>query len=113
MDLCEQTQRLAAVDQGCFCVPDQLFLVNLYALREYAARYIKHHPDIHPDLMQMVRALQPTSEGIPIEVYCFTRDTNWVAYEAVQGAVFDHLLSVLPEFGLRSYQRSSDRDPQA
>ena len=88
-------------------------IVNLYALREYAARYIKHHPDIHPDLMQMVRALQPTSEGIPIEVYCFTRDTNWVAYEAVQGAVFDHLLSVLPEFGLRSYQRSSDRDPQA
>lgn len=63
--------------------------------------------------MQMVRALQPTSEGIPIEVYCFTRDTDWVAYEAVQGAVFDHLLSVLPEFGLRSYQRSSDRDPQA
>ena len=88
-------------------------IVNLYALREYAARYIKHHPDIHPDLMQMVRALQPTSEGSPIEVYCFTRDTNWVAYEAVQGAVFDHLLSVLPEFGLRSYQRSSDRDPQA
>lgn len=88
-------------------------VVNLYALREYAARYIKHHPDIHPDLMQMVRAMQPTSEGIPIEVYCFTRDTNWVAYEAVQGAVFDHLLSVLPEFGLRSYQRSSDRDPQA
>lgn len=88
-------------------------IVNLYALREYAARYIKHHPDIHPDLMQMVRALQPTSEGIPIEVYCFTRDTDWVAYEAVQGAVFDHLLSVLPEFGLRSYQRSSDRDPQA
>ena len=85
-------------------------VVNLYALREYAARYIKHHPDIHPELMQMVRALQPTSEGIPVEVYCFTCDTNWVAYEAVQGAVFDHLLSVLPEFGLRCYQRSSDRD---
>ena len=85
-------------------------VANLYALREYAARYIKHHPEIHPDLMQMVRALQPTPEGIPIEVYCFTRDTNWVAYEAVQGAVFDHLLAVLPEFGLRCYQRSSDRD---
>ena len=85
-------------------------VVNLYALREYAARYIKHHPEIHPDLMQMVRALQPTPEGIPIEVYCFTRDTNWVSYEAVQGAVFDHLLAVLPEFGLRCYQRSSDRD---
>lgn len=85
-------------------------VVNLYALREYAVRYIKHHPDIHPDLMQMVRALQPTPEGIPIEVYCFTRNTDWVVYEAVQGAVFDHLLAVLSQFGLRSYQRSSDRD---
>ena len=85
-------------------------VVNLYALREYAARYLKGHPGIHPDLMQMVRMLQPTPEGIPVEVYCFTRETDWVAYEAVQGAVFDHLLAVLPEFGLRCYQRSSDRD---
>ena len=86
---------------------------NLYALREYAARYLKGHPGIHPDLMQMVRMLQPTPEGIPVEVYCFTRETDWVAYEAVQGAVFDHLFAVLPDFGLRAYQRSSDRDPQS
>ena len=88
-------------------------VVNLYALREYAARYLKGHPGIHPDLMQMVRMLQPTPEGIPVEVYCFTRETDWVAYEAVQGAVFDHLFAVLPDFGLRAYQRSSDRDPQS
>lgn len=87
-------------------------VVNLYALREYAARYIKNHPGIHPDLMQMVRMLQSTPEGIPIEVYCFTRETDWVAYERVQGAVFDHLFAVLPQFGLRAYQRSSDRDLQ-
>lgn len=87
-------------------------VVNLYALREYAARYIKNHPGIHPDLMQMVRMLQSTPEGIPIEVYCFTRETDWVAYERVQGAVFDHLFAVLPQFGLRAYQRSSDRDSQ-
>lgn len=86
-------------------------VVNLYALREYAARYLKGHPGIHPDLMQMVRMLQPTPEGIPVEVYCFTRETDWVAYEAVQGAVFDHLFAVLPDFGLRAYQRSSDREP--
>lgn len=87
-------------------------VVNLYALREYAARYVKNHPGIHPDLMQMVRMLQSTPEGIPIEVYCFTRETDWVAYERVQGAVFDHLFAVLPQFGLRAYQRSSDRDSQ-
>ena len=57
--------------------------------------------------------VQPTPEGIPVEVYCFTRETDWVAYEAVQGAVFDHLFAVLPDFGLRAYQRSSDRDPQS
>lgn len=87
-------------------------VVNLYALREYAARYIKNHLGIHPDLMQMVRMLQSTPEGIPIEVYCFTRETDWVTYERVQGAVFDHLFAVLPQFGLRAYQRSSDRDSQ-
>lgn len=93
--------------------PDAEPVVNLYALREYAARYLKGHPGIHPDLMQMVRMLQPTPEGIPVEVYCFTRETDWVAYEAVQGAVFDHLFAVLPDFSLRAYQRSSDRDPQS
>lgn len=93
--------------------PDAKPVVNLYALREYAARYLKGHPGIHPDLMQMVRMLQPTPEGIPVEVYCFTRETDWVAYEAVQGAVFDHLFAVLPDFGLRAYQRSSDREPQS
>lgn len=93
--------------------PDAEPVVNLYALREYAARYLKGHPGIHPDLMQMVRMLQPTPEGIPVEVYCFTRETDWVAYEAVQGAVFDHLFAVLPDFGLRAYQRSSYREPQS
>ena len=93
--------------------PDAEPVVNLYALREYAARYLKGHPGIHPDLMQMVRMLQPTPEGIPVEVYCFTRETDWVAYVAVQGAVFDHLFAVLPDFGLRAYQRSSDREPQS
>ena len=93
--------------------PDAEPVVNLYALREYAARYLKGHPGIHPDLMQMVRMLQPTPEGIPVEVYCFTRETDWVAYEAVQGAVFDHLFAVLPDFGLRACQRSSDREPQS
>ena len=89
------------------------FPLHEQRLREYAARYLKGHPGIHPDLMQMVRMLQPTPEGIPVEVYCFTRETDWVAYEAVQGAVFDHLFAVLPDFGLRAYQRSSDRDPQS
>lgn len=85
-------------------------VVNLHLLREYIVRYLKGHPGIHSELMQMVRMLQPTAEGIPVEVYCFTKDTNWVAHEAVQGEIFDHLLAVLPQFGLRVFQRPTGCD---
>ena len=60
--------------------------------------------------MQMVRMLQPTAEGVPVEVYCFTRSTEWVTYEAVQDDLFDRLFAVLPEFGLRAFQRPSGQD---
>ena len=111
---CTAAERAALREIGLAgTTPDAEPVVNLYALREYAARNLKGHPGIHPDLMQLVRMLQPTPEGIPVEVYCFTRETAWVAYEAVQGAVFDHLFAVLPDFGLRAYQRSSARAPQS
>ena len=71
---------------------------------------LKRNPEIHPDLMQMVRMLQPTAEGVPVEVYCFTRSTEWVTYEAVQDDLFDRLFAVLPEFGLRAFQRPSGQD---
>ena len=66
--------------------------------------------DINPDLMQMVRLLQPTAEGLPVEIYCFTATTVWPEYEAVQNDLFDHLISILPRFGLRLYQRPAGRD---
>ena len=111
---CTEKELAALREKGLFAeVSAGESVVNLCALRKYAARYVKNHPGIHSGLMQMVRMLQPTSEGIPVEVYCFTRDTDWIAYEAVQGALFDHLFAVLPRFGLRAYQRSSDRDPQS
>lgn len=88
-------------------------VVNLSVFRNYIRRCMKRNPGIHPDLMQMVRMLQPTSEGLPLEVYCFTRTTEWTAYEALQAEIFDHLLAVLPEFGLRLYQRPSGEDLRA
>ena len=72
--------------------------------------YLKGRKEIRQDLLQMVRMLQPTTEGIPIEVYCFTADTEWTAYERIQSALFDHLLATLPEFGLAVYQRPAGRD---
>lgn len=53
----------------------------------------------------MVRTLQPTSEGIPVEIYCFTKATDWIPYETFQSALFDHIIAILPRFGLRIYQR--------
>ena len=84
--------------------------VNLRVFRGYLMHYLKGRQEIRQDLLQMVRMLQPTTEGIPIEVYCFTADTEWTAYERIQSALFDHLLATLPEFGLAVYQRPAGRD---
>lgn len=83
---------------------------NLRLMIDYAARHIRMRSDINPDLMQMVRLLQPTAEGLPVEIYCFTATTVWPEYEAVQNDLFDHLISILPRFGLRLYQRPAGRD---
>ncbi len=58
----------------------------------------------------LVRQLQPSGEGLPIEVYAFTNDTAWGAYEEIQADIFDHILAIAPEFGLRPYQRPTGRD---
>ena len=56
----------------------------------------------------LVRQLAPTEHGLPLEIYCFTATTAWAEYEAIQSDIFDHLLAILPEFGLRVFQQSSD-----
>lgn len=86
--------------------------VNLYVYRRYVLDYLKKSPNLHPNMLQMVRMMQPTAEGIPMEVYCFTRETDWIYYENSQGEIFDHLIAILPEFGLRIYQRPSGLDVQ-
>lgn len=58
----------------------------------------------------MVRMMEPTAEGIPVEVYCFSNDTAWVNYERIQGDIFDHLIAILPEMSLRLYQAPSGQD---
>lgn len=86
--------------------------VNLHVFREYALKYICSHPDVNHDLMQMVRQLQPTTEGIPVEVYCFSNTPDWIPYETLQGELFDHLIAMVPEFGLHIFQRPAGTDFQ-
>lgn len=83
---------------------------NLGTFRAYVVAYLRSHPGVHPGLTLMVRQLEPTPHGLPMEVYCFSSDTEWVAYENLQGDIFDHLLAVLPEFGLRIYQQPGSGD---
>ena len=58
----------------------------------------------------IVRQLQPGPEGLPIEIYCFSNDTNWVNYEAIQADIFDHIFAIIPEFGLRLFQQPAGAD---
>ncbi|GAA0359621.1 mechanosensitive ion channel [Bowmanella denitrificans] len=84
-------------------------LTNIGTFRAYMVRYLQHHPKLNQDMTLMVRQLAPTELGLPLEVYCFSADKNWVSYEGIQSDIFDHFLAMLPAFGLRAYQRVSDR----
>ncbi len=77
---------------------------NVGIFRAYLKAYLSNRSDIHQNMTFLVRQLQPTEKGLPIQIYVFTKTTEWVEYENIQADIFDHILSVLPEFGLRVYQ---------
>ena len=88
-------------------------LTNLGVLRAYIVAYLRSLPVVNTDLHCMVRQLQPTEHGIPLELYFFSRIKDWVPYEGVQSDVFDYVLAIVPEFGLRIFQAPSGDDIQA
>lgn len=85
-------------------------LTNIGTFRAYVTRYLEANPMIHKDLTFIVRLLEPTSEGVPLEIYVFTTDIRWAYFERIQSDVFDHLMAILPEFYLRVYQSPSGAD---
>lgn len=89
---------------------NQRRLTNLGTFRMYATLYLEKNKGVHQNMIMMVRMMEPTPEGIPVEIYCFTNDTAWVNYERIQGDIFDHLIAILPEMSLRLYQSPSGRD---
>lgn len=86
---------------------------NIGAFRAYVQHYLQHHPRIRQDMTLLVRQLQPTEAGLPLEIYAFTATVAWREYEDIQADVFDHLLAILPEFGLRLFQQPSGADFRA
>jgi miniconductance mechanosensitive channel len=85
-------------------------LTNVGTFRAYIYNYLKNHPQIHKNLTLLVRQLDPTPQGLPIEIYCFTTTTKWNAYEDIQSDVMDHLFALAPDFGLRIFQSPSGQD---
>ena len=83
---------------------------NIGVFRTYMVEYLKNNQNIHNDMTLMVRQLDPTPTGLPIQLYIFTTTTDWIAYEGIQSDIFDHIYSVLPEFGLRPFQNPTGND---
>ncbi len=83
---------------------------NIGVFRAYLLGYLQNHPDINDDMTFMVRQLQPTEKGLPIEIYVFSKQKEWVKYEALQSDIFDHVLAVISEFDLRIYQNRTGDD---
>ena len=83
---------------------------NLGLFRAYATYYLRNHPALHKNMLIMVRTLAPTEYGLPLQIYCFTNDTNWSHYESIQSGIMESLAAMLPAFELLPYQSSSSHD---
>ncbi|MDP3714990.1 MAG: mechanosensitive ion channel family protein, partial [Burkholderiales bacterium] len=85
-------------------------LTNLGTFRIYVDSYLRNHPGIHQGMTTLVRQRNPGPTGLPLEIWCFTNTTVWGEYEAIQSDIFDHLLAIIPEFGLRIFQAPGGAD---
>ena len=88
-------------------------LTNVGTFRAYVVAYLEDRPDISNEMTLLVRQLAPTEAGLPLEIYGFTTTTAWNDYERIQGDIFDHLIAILPAFGLRLFQHPSGMDLSA
>ncbi|MGC8117681.1 mechanosensitive ion channel family protein [Metapseudomonas otitidis] len=100
----------AQLDESARLPVNSRQLTNIGTFRAYVEQYLRHHPEIRQDMTLLVRQMAPTADGLPLELYCFTSTTAWARYEAIQSDIFDHLLAILPEFGLRVFQHPSGAD---
>ncbi|TDM52341.1 mechanosensitive ion channel family protein [Aliivibrio fischeri] len=85
-------------------------MTNVGIFRAYLTAYLRTHRNIHSHMLSMVRQLEPTQEGLPLQVYAFTNNPSWAFYESVQADIFDHIYAIMPWFNLRPYQALSGHD---
>ncbi|MEM5527948.1 mechanosensitive ion channel domain-containing protein [Gammaproteobacteria bacterium AS21] len=85
-------------------------LTNVGTFRQYLSSYLKKHPGIHQEMTLIVRQLEPSSNGLPIQVYAFTNTTSWNEYEDIQSDIFDHIIAVMPAFYLKIHESPTGND---
>ncbi|MDH3543348.1 MAG: mechanosensitive ion channel family protein [Desulfobulbaceae bacterium] len=110
----EKQKEIAIYNKEHTSNPEQLIngrrQTNIGVFRAYIIAYLKNHPKIHQSMTFLVRHLEPTQYGLPVQIYVFSNDQVWANYEAIQADVFDHLLAAVPEFDLRLFQNPSGYD---
>lgn len=87
---------------------DKRMLTNIGTFREYLESWLNNNPNLNLEMTHMVRQLQPTATGVPIEIYCFSAKQAWIEYERVQSDIFDHVFAVMKVFNLKPFQYSSN-----
>jgi len=108
-ELDEYNQEYCAEDESKIIV-NARHLTNLGTFRAYLLAYLQNHPLVHQELTTLVRQLEPGPHGLPLQIWTHIKDTRWPVYEAAQADIFDHILAVAPEFGLRIFQQPSGHD---
>ena len=105
------------MDYVHFCTPDELqqlenlvqlppdtgHITNLDLYRTYLATYIHRHPAINNNILTMVRCMDPTSTGLPLQIYCFTRNKGWAIYEGIKSQITGHAIAMAPQFNLKIF----------
>lgn len=100
----QMLDKLGNINKDKMTILDERKLTNIGIFRYYMDVWIEAHPDINVNMTHMVRQLQPGPTGMPIQIYCFSARQEWVTYEKIQADIFDHIMAVLPEFGLKVYE---------
>lgn len=107
---CSEKQKERLIANGYLKENKNGKIVNLTAFREWLEEWIRNHPSVNKDMVTMVRQLQPTQQGLPLELYFFFNGINWVPYEHLQSEIFEYVLATIPEFGLRAFQAPAGSD---
>lgn len=106
-EILEHNKKMGVEDELIFNGRRQ---TNLGIFRKYLEAYLMGRPEINKSMTIMVRQLQPSESGLPIEIYAYSQNKQLIAYESIQADIFDHILAIIPEFGLRVFQAPSGND---